>query len=99
MARLLHRVPNPPVDSPQDIIPISSRRGPRPPGVTTPPACAAHRRLVPGTAWAVGLGALGMVVGLAVGQWRGIDCLRALPDGVRADAYARAMKDIQMVCN
>ena len=39
------------------------------------------------------------MVGLAVGQWRGIDRLRALPAGVRADAYTRAMKDIEMVCN
>ena len=59
----------------------------------------AQRRLVPRAAWALGLAAFGTVVGLAVAQWWGIDRLRALPVGVRADAFARAMRDIEMVCN
>jgi hypothetical protein len=40
-----------------------------------------------------------MVVVLAVAQWRAIDRLRGLPMGMRGEAYARAMLDIERVCN
>ncbi len=87
------------MDSREDIIPISSRRVPRSPEPTAVASPARRGRRSGLAASAVGLTAVALIVGLAIGQWRGIDRLRALPSGTRAAAYGRAMKDIAVGCN
>jgi hypothetical protein len=83
-----------------DIIPISSRR-PRlrapVPAPASPPSAAEPRR-IPILAVVVGAALAAMIAGMAIGQWRGVDRIRSLPDGVRAAAYARALGDIEQTC-
>lgn len=67
--------------------------GPTPPGVPSE-----TRRRVPLLALISGCALAVMTVGLAVGQWRGVDRLRSLPDGVRGATYERALQDIEQIC-